>query len=260
MNIAVFGRKHYTEKIIKWSVGQGICVKFVVAENSYENKAIIDYAISNNIKILNPTEIYEKPICLDEIDLIVSYLFPYKIKEPFISGARKGCINFHPAILPDWRGTAGYNIAIMNELTEWGATAHYIDENIDTGPIIRLFKFNFDYRLETSLSLERKTQALMLDLYKSVITDIVSRKELFGIHQVEADGVYVSRRQMNDMKLVNISTIESCVLDKMIKAFWFPPHCGAGFFINENYYTIINQEILNEIGEIINNEINNGKN
>ena len=77
MNIAVFGRKHYTEKIIKWSVGQGICVKFVVAENSYENKAIIDYAISNNIKILNPTEIYEKPICLDEIDLIVSYLFPY---------------------------------------------------------------------------------------------------------------------------------------------------------------------------------------
>ena len=32
------------------------------------------------------------------------------------------------------------------ELPEWGATAHYIDEKIDTGSIIRVYKFNFDYR------------------------------------------------------------------------------------------------------------------
>src|SRR5690606_5587196 len=106
--------------------------------------------------------------------LIVSYLFWRKIKEPLISGPRYGCINFHPAILPDWRGTAGYNIAILNKLSEWGATAHYIDKDIDTGDIIKTFKFNFDYRTETAFSLEKKTQEIQVELFKSVILDVLS--------------------------------------------------------------------------------------
>ncbi len=85
-----------------------------------------------------------------DIDIVVSYLYWRKIRKPLIESPKYGCINFHPAILLDWRGTAGYNVAILNKLPEWGATAHYVDESIDTGAIIRVYKFNFDQSKQLS--------------------------------------------------------------------------------------------------------------
>ena len=38
---------------------------------------------------------------LGQIDLAVSYLYWRKIRKPLIEGPNYGCINFHPAILPD---------------------------------------------------------------------------------------------------------------------------------------------------------------
>ena len=58
---------------------------------------------------------------------------------------------------------------------------------------------------------------------------------------------------MNEMKIVNLKTISNSELDKMIKAFWFPPYNGAGFYINNQYYTLVNQELLIEISKIIKN-------
>ena len=59
-----------------------------------------------------------------------------------------------------------------------GATAHYVDENIDTGSIIKVYKFNFDYRIETAYSLEKKTQNIQMELYKSTILDVLERESL----------------------------------------------------------------------------------
>jgi methionyl-tRNA formyltransferase len=108
------------------------------------------------------------------VDLVISYLFWKKIKEPFITTPKFGCINFHPALLPEWKGLAGYNVAILYKLKEWGVSAHYVDQGIDTGKIIRVYKFSFDYRYETAKSLEGKTQQIQCDLYKSVLTDIIN--------------------------------------------------------------------------------------
>lgn len=180
-----------------------------------------------------------------EIDLVVSYLYWRKIRRPLIEGPKLGCINFHPAILPDWRGCAGYNIAILKKLKEWGATAHYVEETIDTGPIIRVFKFNFDYRLETAQSLERKTQEAQVELYKSVMLDIMEHGRLDSVPQNKDEGVYISRQQMLDLMKIDLNdaaTLED--LDLKIRACWFPPYSGAGFELNGKFYTLVNDEIL----------------
>jgi len=130
-----------------------------------------------------------------------------------------GCINFHPAILPDWRGTAGYNVAILNKLPEWGATAHYVDNDIDTGRIIKSYKFDFDYRLETAASLERKTQLIQMDLYKSVLLDVKSKGLLDSKEQVAQDGTYISRQTMEEMKSLNL---EKDDIDLKIRADYVP--------------------------------------
>lgn len=45
-------------------------------------------------------------------------------------------INYHPSLLPRYRGGSAINWAIINGETETGVTIHYIDAGIDTGDII----------------------------------------------------------------------------------------------------------------------------
>lgn len=154
--------------MLQWAVDSGQTVIGVVTDSQIQNSPTAKKAYELNIPVLSiekATEnFYSNP---EYADLVVSYLYWKKIKVPLINAPKLGCINFHPAILPDWKGMAGYNIAILYKLKEWGASAHYVDENIGTGKIIRLFKFNFDYRYETALSLEQKTQTTQCDLYRS---------------------------------------------------------------------------------------------
>lgn len=48
----------------------------------------------------------------------------------------KGTINLHASLLPDYRGAAPINWAIINGEDKTGATTFFINENIDTGAII----------------------------------------------------------------------------------------------------------------------------
>ena len=175
---------------------------------------------------------------------MVSYLYWKKIRKPLIEGPKFGCINFHPAILPDWRGTAGYNVAILNKLSEWGATAHYVDEEFDTGDIIRIYKFNFDFRFGTAQSLEVKTQEIQKELYKSVLADVMLKGKLECTSQNVDEGIYISKKEMLEMMRVDLNNLESEDLDLKIRAFWFPPYSGAGFELNGKFYTLVNDEIL----------------
>jgi phosphoribosylglycinamide formyltransferase-1 len=45
-------------------------------------------------------------------------------------------INVHPALLPEFPGTHPIEDAIAAGVRETGATVHYVDEGIDTGPVI----------------------------------------------------------------------------------------------------------------------------
>ena len=48
----------------------------------------------------------------------------------------KGTINLHGSLLPDYRGAAPLNWAIMNGDSKTGATTFFIEKEIDTGNII----------------------------------------------------------------------------------------------------------------------------
>lgn len=245
MKIIFMGRKKYSAELLEWTLSQGVEILAVVTDSHFPNSPTAKKASELSVPVISMEEaeqILSEPN--HEIDLVVSYLFWKKIKEPLISGPKYGCINFHPAILPDWRGTAGYNIAILNKLKEWGATAHYVDSEIDTGDIIRTFKFNFDYRIETAASLEKKTQEIQVELFKSVLLDVMSKGRLESIKQENNQGIYISRYEMEEMKKINI---ENDDIDLKIRAFWFPPYNGAYIEVKGKKYTLINDYILKQL-------------
>ena len=110
-----------------------------------------------------------------DIDFIISYGYTKKIKEPLISSSRWGCINFHPAPLPEWRGMGGvFNFALFEGVKQWGVTAHFIDKSFDTGNIIKSRHFNIDVSSETVTSLVQKSHIQLLILFKEVVESFFS--------------------------------------------------------------------------------------
>ena len=248
MKMIFMGRKKYSAELLEWTVNQGIEVVRVCTDSQFPDSLTMLKAKELGIPVVSMEEAEEYVINNPgDIDVVVSYLYWRKIRKPLIDGPKYGCINFHPALLPDYRGTAGYNVAILNKLPEWGATAHYVDEEIDTGSIIRIFKFDFDYRTATAQTLEEKTQTIQVELYKSVVLDVMKKGRLECVPQNKSEGIYISRQEMNDMKQVDLDSVTSDELDLKIRAFWFPPYDGANIEVDGKKYTLINSEILKSL-------------
>ena len=79
---------------------------------------------------------------LNQFELGISYCYPKKIMNPFLSIPSKGFVNYHPGPLPKYKGPNEFENAIRNKETEWGVTVHYMDENYDSGKIIKIQKFS----------------------------------------------------------------------------------------------------------------------
>ena len=69
-------------------------------------------------------------------DLLVLGFVTAFVPLEMIELATHGGINYHPSLLPKFRGGSAINWAIINGETETGVTIHFIDEGVDTGPIL----------------------------------------------------------------------------------------------------------------------------
>ncbi len=54
----------------------------------------------------------------------------------FIAAYRGRIVNIHPSLLPQFPGKDGYGDAFKAGVKESGVTLHYVDEGVDTGPVI----------------------------------------------------------------------------------------------------------------------------
>ena len=69
-----------------------------------------------------------------KLDYLLSIHFPLILPKTILATASHGALNLHPAYLPWNRGWHTPSWAIL-EGTPYGATLHWIDEGLDTGPI-----------------------------------------------------------------------------------------------------------------------------
>ena len=69
-------------------------------------------------------------------DLLVLGFVTAFVPLEMINIATHGGINYHPSLLPKYRGGSAINWAIIGGETVTGVTIHYIDEGVDTGPIL----------------------------------------------------------------------------------------------------------------------------
>jgi len=101
--------------------------------------AVKEKSMELNLKILQPAnlkdESFQKHLRGLQADLFVVVAFRM-LPESVWSIPPKGTINLHGSLLPQYRGAAPINWAIINGEEETGLTTFFIEKNIDTGEII----------------------------------------------------------------------------------------------------------------------------
>lgn len=104
-----------------------------------QTSAIKKYAVENNLPILQPTNLKSEEFIQDlkslQPDVIIVIAFRMLPKVVW-EIPPKGTINIHASLLPQYRGSAPINWAIVNGETKTGVTSFYINEMIDTGHVI----------------------------------------------------------------------------------------------------------------------------
>ncbi len=69
-------------------------------------------------------------------DVILVIDFGHLIKEPVLSMAPLGCLNIHPSKLPEYRGSAPIQRALMEGRTKTAVSIFRLDAGMDSGPIL----------------------------------------------------------------------------------------------------------------------------
>ena len=101
--------------------------------------AVKNFAMEHNLNVLQPANLKD-PIFLEELkdlkaDLQIVVAFRMLPKVVW-SMPRLGTFNLHASLLPEYRGAAPINWAIINGETKTGVTTFFINENIDTGSVL----------------------------------------------------------------------------------------------------------------------------
>lgn len=71
-----------------------------------------------------------------DVGLVVLAGFMRILSPYFIREYKNKIINIHPALLPSFKGAHGVKDAIAHGVKLTGVTVHFVDENLDNGPII----------------------------------------------------------------------------------------------------------------------------
>lgn len=109
--------------------------------------AVKKYAVENNLKVLQPEKL-KNPEFIAELDslkadlqIVVAFRM---LPEMVWNMPPLGTINLHGSLLPQYRGAAPLNWAIINGETETGVTTFLLSHEIDTGQIIYQEKVSID--------------------------------------------------------------------------------------------------------------------
>ncbi len=109
--------------------------------------AVKQFAVAQGLKVLQPEKLRD-PEFLNELralkaDLHVVVAFRM-LPEVVWNMPPKGTINLHASLLPQYRGAAPINWAIINGEKESGATTFFIKQEIDTGAVLFVEKISID--------------------------------------------------------------------------------------------------------------------
>ncbi|MGM0652154.1 MAG: phosphoribosylglycinamide formyltransferase [Bacillota bacterium] len=134
-----------------------------IGPKTYQSRESYDQLLINTLK--------EK-----EIDLVVLAGFMRLLSPLFVQAFPLQILNIHPSLLPAFPGTDGIEQAFKYGVKVTGCTVHFVDEGLDSGPIV-LQEAVPVIQKESVETLKQRIQALEHRLYPTAI-DLFCRGKL----------------------------------------------------------------------------------
>ena len=148
--------------------------------------AVKEYAVSKKIPVLQPTNLKDEDFLtrLKELQANLQIVVAFRMLPKVVwSLPEYGTFNLHASLLPQYRGAAPINWAIINQEHTTGVTTFFIDEKIDTGAII--------LKEEVAIS-EKETAGSLHDTLMDVGSNLVV-KTVMMIEKGEATSIAQER-------------------------------------------------------------------
>lgn len=157
MKIICFGTPSFTSEIIKNIERCNDIVCIVTTEDTQKGRGkkilpsdVKKTAFELDIPILQPNKLDDKEF-IDKLkeynaDLFLVIAFR-KLPKVVWELPKKGTINLHTSLLPEYRGAAPINWVLINGENKTGVTTFFINEKIDKGDIILQKKINLDQNI-----------------------------------------------------------------------------------------------------------------
>lgn len=183
--------------------------------------AVKTYALEHGLPVLQPVKMkdaeFVEALSQYKADLQVVVAFRM-LPEIVWSMPRLGTFNVHAALLPQYRGAAPINWAIINGETETGVTTFFLDKNIDTGRIILQEKFsipddaNVEYVYDGLMELGAKLALRTIDRMLESDGEIVSTPQT-DLLSVEEDQLHTAPKIFKETCQIDFSRKAKQVYD-----------------------------------------------
>ena len=158
-----------------------------------ERREIPYFKLTENIN--NPKSI--KNIERFKPDILVSILGNQIFKKPIINFAPMGILNLHSSLLPKYRGLMPTFWVLKNNEKKTGVSVFYVDEGIDSGPIIS----------QIEVSIDNKSQRDLIEITKKIGMEAISK----SIDQIHKNNVNLIPNDSSKMTYYSFPTKEDVI-------------------------------------------------
>lgn len=188
-----------------------------------QNRKLKNAHVIKRIRAIHPEIIF----CIGAFQIIP----PDVLKIP-----QKGCLNIHPALLPKYRGRYSTAWAIFNGEKETGVTVHWMDEGVDSGPIIMQKKFSIT-NTDTAKTVYDKFTKTGTELFGIFLKKWLQGRKTDAMTQNEHDATYYKKGLPNNGQID--WSWDGKKLYNFIRAMTFEPFPPPSFTIGKKKMVIV---------------------
>lgn len=234
-----------TTVVMKLVKNHGITSDNIYVKTYLEGRNSVDIASIKDIGCLVDYSSYKKAsknILRWGPDLIISAYAREKIPEIILDFVEFNSFNFHPSLLPRYKGCFSGPWAIINGEEKTGITIHRIGYEYDSGDILYQRKINIDAG-ETAYSLYHKFISNFCDVFDAFFKN-------YNWHCSRAvpmpeGGEYYGRKLPFD-GFIDLSW-DDVKIDAFIRAMHFPPYRGALVSVRGEVHEVSSMEYFKEL-------------
>ena len=199
--------------------------------------------IDTTSRILSPLGI--RKLKEFEPDYILSVHFPHILPPEILAIPKKGCINLHPAYLPWNKGWHTPSWALLDG-TPAGATLHFMDEGIDTGPIIARKEVRPSPD-DTTHTLYAKILAAEFELFKETWPKLLSGDYVADLQNPDGGNMHHKKDLAEVQEITIYNDTQHYNLIRKLRALTTNDISEAAYFIEDGRKFRVQVKITEEV-------------